>query len=229
MLFSMNSDTLPCVTLGPEDGAAASVVWLHGLGADGNDFVPIVPYLGIPAEARVRFLFPHAPAIPITLNGGMVMPAWYDIAEASLDRRQDDAGVRASATRVRALLDREKERGVPSNRIVLAGFSQGGAIALFEGLRHPDTLAGILALSTYLVCEETLFRELSSAEAETPIFLAHGEHDPMVPLAGGERARDRLIGAGHEVTWRTYPMQHEVTPAEIEDIGAWLRGALGLD
>lgn len=224
----MSTEILDCVQLDPPGGTAhASVVWLHGLGADGHDFESIVPHLGLDPSLAVRFVFPHAPAMAVTLNNGMVMPSWYDIAEADLRRRHDEAGVRRSAAQVRALIERENERGVASERIVLAGFSQGGAIALFEGLRHPRRLAGILALSTYLVCEDSLLDELSAANANTPVFIAHGELDPMVGIERGEAARDRLLALGHAVQWHSYPMQHQVCLEEIEEIGRWLGSVLG--
>ena len=224
----MAPELLDCVQLDPSLGEArACVLWLHGLGADGHDFESIVPHLGLDPALRVRFLFPHAPSIPVTLNQGMVMPAWYDITETDLRRRHDEAGVRRSATQVRALIARENDRGVPTERIVLAGFSQGGAVALFAGLTHPDRLAGILALSTYLVCEETLIAELSAANANTPVLQAHGHFDPMVSIERGEAARDRLIALGHAVQWHSYPMQHQVCMEEIEVVGAWLGSVLG--
>lgn len=219
----MPKEFLDAVQIDPPGGKArASVVWLHGLGADGHDFESIVPHLGLDPDLGVRFVFPHAPAIAVTLNHGMVMPAWYDIAELDLRRRHDEAGVRRSAAQIRALLGRENNRGVPSERIVLAGFSQGGAVALFEGLRHPRRLAGILALSTYLVCEDALLAEAAPANADTPIFQAHGSFDPMVTLDRGEAARDRLLALGYAVHWESYPMEHQVCMEEIEAVGAWL-------
>ncbi len=163
------------------------MIWLHGLGADGHDFEPIVPHLGIPAEAGVRFVFPHAPAIPVTLNMGMVMPAWYDITELDLKKRHDEAGIRLAASRVEALIARERESGIPSEKIVLAGFSQGGAIAIHTALRHAEPLAGLLALSSYLVLPEALEAERSEANLRLPIFQGHGTLDPMVPVERGRR------------------------------------------
>lgn len=219
----MAHEPLSCVELEPRDGPAErAILWLHGLGADGNDFVPIVPELGLDPALRVRFVFPHAPAIPVTINMGMVMRAWYDITDLDLGRRHDADGVRRSASAVAQLIAREEARGIPAERIVLAGFSQGGAIALHEGLRHPKRLAGIVALSTYLVLEATLGEEASPANAALPIFQAHGTHDPMVPVAAGERARDRLVASGHDVEWHAYPMEHQVCGPEISDLGAWL-------
>lgn len=223
------SSLLPCVEIDPVGAAHAAVIWLHGLGADGHDFEPIVPELRLPKHLRVRFVFPHAPSIPVTLNGGFVMPAWYDIAEVDLRRRHDEAGIRRSAAQVEALLAREVARGVPASRIVLAGFSQGGAIALFCGLRHRERLAGILALSTYLVGEDSLDAERSPANAEVPIFLAHGSFDPMVALSRGEAARDALIARGWTPEFRTYPMPHSVHPQEIVDVGQWLTRVLAAE
>ncbi|MEM1451697.1 MAG: dienelactone hydrolase family protein [Planctomycetota bacterium] len=223
-----SSSLLDCVVLEPGRPANASVVWLHGLGASGHDFPPIVPELGLPKDHAVRFVFPHAPAIPVTVNGGMVMPAWYDILGMDFDRRVDEAGVRRSAESARALLEREKASGIPADRIVLAGFSQGGAIALHEGVRHPERLAGILALSTYLACDCDIEGERSEANAATPILQCHGTQDPMVTPAMGEAARERLTALGYEVEWHTYPMAHQVCAEEIDEIGRWLRARLEL-
>jgi phospholipase/carboxylesterase len=223
----MSEELLDCVEVGPvADGAERSVVWLHGLGADGYDFEPVVPYLGLDPALAVRFVFPHAPRIPVTLNLGLIMPAWYDIREMDLRREHDERGIRRSQRQVEALVAREVDRGVPPSRIVLAGFSQGGAVALHTGLRHPQRLAGILALSTYLVCEDTLPDERSETNRDVPIFQAHGTHDPMVPFERGEAARDRLQELGYDVEWRAYPIAHQVHPDEIRDIGAWLRARL---
>jgi len=217
---------LPCVEIEPRAGTAdASVVWLHGLGADGHDFEPIVPELGLPPDHRIWFVFPHAPRIPVTLNMGMVMPAWYDIT--SLESRGTDAdGVRRSAAHTEALLAREKERGVPASRIVLAGFSQGGAIALYTGLRHAERLAGVLALSTYLVVADRLDEERSDANRDVPILQCHGSYDPMVPERLGRAACERLRALGYEVAYETYPMQHQVCLEEIRLVGTWLRERL---
>lgn len=222
------SALLDCVVLEPGRPADASVVWLHGLGASGHDFPPIVPEFGLPEDHAVRFVFPHAPAIPVTVNGGMVMPAWYDILAMDFDRKVDEAGVRRSAAHARALLEREKASGIASSRIVLAGFSQGGAIALHEGVRHPEPLAGILALSTYFACDCNIEEERSEANKSTPILQCHGSQDPMVLPAMGEAARERLLGLGYKVDWKTFPMAHQVCPDEIVEIGTWLRGVLGL-
>jgi len=220
-------DLLPAVEIDPVGDVRASVVWLHGLGADGHDFAAIVPELAMPAELGVRFVFPHAPSIPVTLNGGMVMPAWYDISEIDLQRRHDEQGVRTSDQQVRALLEREHERGVPWHRIVLAGFSQGGAIALFTGLRHPHRLAGVVALSTYLVVAEKLDDERSEANQDVPILQAHGSLDPMVPFERGDAARQQLQQRGYDVAFHSYPMPHSVCPEEIATIRQFLTRVLG--
>lgn len=223
----MTTALLPCVELDPPTPHRSSVLWLHGLGADGNDFVPIVPHLGLDPDLGVRFVFPHAPSIPVTLNQGFVMPAWYDIEDLDLGRKHDEAGILLSCERVRALIAAERERGIPSERIVLAGFSQGGAIALHEGIRHPETLAGILALSTYALRSETTSTEASEANRSTPIFQGHGTMDPMVEMGRGVQAREHLRKHGWDVEWHEYPMMHEVSMEEIRDVGAWLADRLG--
>ncbi len=205
---------------------AASVIWLHGLGADGHDFEPVVPELVPPGERGLRFVFPHAPVRPVTLNNGYAMRAWYDIVGIDRQSRQDEAGIRASDAAIRALIARENERGVGTGRIVLAGFSQGGAIALFTGLRYPETLAGIIGLSCYPVLASTLDVERHAANQKTPIFLAHGSFDPMVDVALGQEGRKLLEARGYNVQWHTYPMPHSVCPEEIEAIAAWLRRVL---
>ena len=204
----------------------ASIIWLHGLGADGNDFAALVPALKLAEGYGIRFVFPHAPSIPVSINNGFVMPAWYDIRDGDLSTRHDEAGIRQSAVQIEALIAREHDRGVPSERIVLAGFSQGGAIAYHVALRYPETFAGIVALSTYLLLEWTLDAERSDANAKTPILAAHGSLDPMVVPARGEAARDWLIGAGYDVEWHNYPMQHEVCMEEVTVIGQFLRRVL---
>jgi len=201
------------------------VIWLHGLGADGHDFEPIVPYLGIAPDLRVRFVFPHAPHRPVTVNAGMVMRAWYDIRQ--LGARDDDTpGIRESAGFVDALIEEQRARGVPPERLVLAGFSQGGALAIHVALRRPSRLAGLVALSAYLVLEDRLVEERSRASSGIPVFQAHGTFDPMVPLHAGEHARDALRALGYAVEWRSYPMGHEVRPEEIRDIGDTLNRML---
>jgi phospholipase/carboxylesterase len=203
-----------------------SVIWLHGLGADGRDFVPIVGELDLPPEP-IRFVFPHAPVQPVTINNGMSMRAWYDIVADDLARREDERGVRASQGLVEAFVARERERGVPAARIVLAGFSQGGAIALQTGLRQPERLAGIMALSTYVPISATLEAERNAANGDVPIFMAHGTQDPIIPLAHARRSRELLERLGYPVEWHEYAMPHSVSPQEIDHIGAWLRRVLG--
>lgn len=200
-----------------------SVIWLHGLGADGHDFAPIVPELALPPSLALRFIFPHAPAMPVTINAGYVMPAWYDIRHPNLGLGEDAGGIRASQQVVEDLIEREQERGIPDSRIVLAGFSQGGAIALHTALRHGHRLAGVLALSTYLPLKSALTAEASPANSTLPIFMAHGRHDTVVPLPLAAASRDVLLQAGYPLEWREYGMAHSVCADEIADIGAWLR------
>ncbi len=222
----MTTELLPCVEVTPRGPIKAAVIWMHGLGADGHDFESIVPYLGLSDGHGVRFVFPHAPKRAVTINMGLIMPAWYDVREIDLKRDHDEAGIRESAAQIEALLAREKERGVPAANIVLAGFSQGGAMALHVGLRHAEPLAGILALSCYLVCADSLEPEINGANRGVSIFQAHGRQDPMIPEERGSETRDRLIKLGYDVEWNTYTMGHEVHPREIEDIGLWLRRRL---
>jgi len=200
-----------------------SIVWLHGLGADGHDFAPIVPELLRPGWPALRFVFPHAPHRSVTINGGMRMPAWYDIRDLDLDQRADETGVRESIADVEALIAREVERGVPANRIVLAGFSQGGAIALATGLRRAQPLAGLVGLSTYLPMASTTAQEATAAAQATPVFMAHGTQDPVVPASLGEVSRDIVRKLGNPVEWRSYTMAHQVCGAEIRDLGDWLQ------
>jgi len=213
------------VTTGAEPVNA--VIWLHGLGADGHDFEPVVPMLGLHRLAATRFVFPHAPVRPVTLNAGMRMRAWYDIRGLQLSRDQDEQGILHSAALVRALIRRENERGIPSHRIVLAGFSQGGAVAVYVATRHTEKLAGLMALSTYLLFPDRLERERVAENQSTPVFVGHGTQDPMVPLALGQDLATRLAQLDYPVTWRQYPMPHSVSPDEIEDIGEWLAASLG--
>jgi len=218
-------DFLDAIELETAPHPATSVIWLHGLGADGNDFVPIVRELELP-EVPIRFVFPHAPMQPVTINGGAVMRAWYDIVSDDLGRGEDERGVRASQALVEALLAREKTRGTPAGRIVLAGFSQGGAISLQTGLRHPERLAGVMALSAYVPIAGALESEAHAANRDLPIFMAHGVHDPVVPLAHAGRSRSLLQRLGYAVEWHEYPMPHSVAPQEVDDIGAWLSQVL---
>lgn len=224
----MSSSLLPCIELDPDGPARAAVIWLHGLGADGHDFVPVVAELGLPRDAGVRFVFPHAPHRPVTINGGYVMRAWYDIYAMNMSRGEDEAGIRDSAAAVAALIEREQTRGVAAGNVVLAGFSQGGAIALHAALRYPQRLAGVLALSTYLPLADRLSAEAHSANAGLSVFIAHGTHDSVVPIGLAERSRDRLIQTGYDVAWHAYRMEHSVSMAEIADIGAWLAQRLAI-
>jgi phospholipase/carboxylesterase len=204
----------------------ASVIWLHGLGADGHDFEPIVPELVRPGERPLRFVFPHAAVRPVTINNGFAMRAWYDII--GIDRRsaEDEPGIRASYARIAELIRRENARGIATERIVLAGFSQGGAMALFAGVRYPQKLAGIMGLSCYQVLAGQFTAERQPANASTPVFMAHGVQDPVVPLLMGEDACRQLQAAGYPVEWHAYSMPHSVCPQEVADIAAWLRRVL---
>ena len=197
-----------------------SIIWLHGLGADGQDFVPIVDDLKLPVA--VRYIFPHAPRRPVTINGGFVMRAWYDIASEAIDAKQDETGIRASRTEVEALIAKEVERGIDPDHIFLAGFSQGGAIALFTALHQKKPLAGVLALSAYLPLAHSAQSESTQSSRQTSIFMAHGTHDPIVPHALGIASRDALKSLGYQVEWHDYAMQHSVVDQELRDIEAWL-------
>jgi len=226
MNTAMNAELLDCIEIETGTNPRHAVIWLHGLGASGDDFVPVVPELGLDDAPPVRFVFPHAPVQPVTINGGMAMRSWYDIVATDLIRREDSAGIRASAAHIDALIAREHARGVPFDHIVLAGFSQGCAMTLHAGLRYPERLAGLIGLSGYLPLSDTLASERHPANAQTAIFLAHGTHDPVVPLARAEQSRDALQALGYAVQWRTYPMPHSVCAPQISDIGAFLRGVL---
>ena len=213
------------IETGPHPRTALIV--LHGLGADGHDFVPICNELDLTAVGPVRYVFPHAPHRPVTINGGYRMPAWYDILGADLVRREDEAGLRESQAQIAALIDRERERGVPAERIVVAGFSQGCAMALMTALRYPERLAGAVGLSGYLPLAGTTAAERSPANATLPIFLAHGTQDPVVAPVRGTASRDALRALGYPVEWHDYPMPHSVCPQEIADLNAWLLQQLG--
>jgi len=221
------ADQLEAVEIETTASPGASIIWMHGLGADGHDFVDVVPELGLPARPGVRFVFPHAPMRPVTINGGYVMRAWYDIRDDGGARREDPAGVRASQKAIEALIERERERGVPAASIVIAGFSQGGAMALHTSLRHGERLAGVMALSCSLPLADTLAAEAAPANRDVPIFMAHGTQDPMIPMARALRARETLTGLGYRVEWHEYPMPHSVSLDEIRDISAWLGQVLG--
>ena len=218
---------LPRIELESAPNPTAAVIWLHGLGADGNDFAGLVPELDLSRCPAIRFIFPHAPSMPVTWNGGHVMPAWYDIAGTDLISRQDSAGIQKSERAIRALIDREISRGIAPEHIVLAGFSQGCAMALHTALRLPYKVAGVMALSGYLPLADRFATERHTANAHTPVFMAHGTMDPVVILARGEASRDALVAMGHPVQWHTYPMQHSVHPREVADISAFLTQVLG--
>ena len=205
----------------------ASVIVLHGLGADGNDFVPVAEQLDLGAVGPVRFVFPHAPPMPVTINGGHVMRAWYDILGTDLARREDEAGLRRSQVLVEALIAKERARGIDASRIVLAGFSQGCAMTLMTGLRCHERLAGLVGLSGYLPLAGMVAAERHSANRDVPIFLAHGRIDPVIPIARAIASRDALVALGHPVEWHEYPMPHSVCAEEIDDLGRWLRSVLG--
>jgi len=203
-----------------------SVIWLHGLGADGNDFAPLVPALQIPKDVAVRFVFPHAPVQPVTINGGMVMRSWYDIFEASLVGQQDEDGILASEKAIHTTIDKELARGIPSERILLAGFSQGCAMALHIGLRYPKRLAGLICLSGYLPLADQSPTHWQAANRDTPIFIGHGTQDPVVILDRGQATKDQLVANGYAVQWHTYPMPHSVCPEEVTDIARFIHETL---
>ena len=204
----------------------ASIIVLHGLGADGHDFVPVAEELDLAAVGPVRFVFPHAPTMPVTINGGYVMRAWYDILGADLVRREDEAGLRKSQAMVDALVAKERARGIAASRIVLAGFSQGCAMTLMTGLRTKERLAGLVGLSGYLPLADKVAAERTAVNADVPIFLAHGRMDPVIPIARATASRDALVALGHPVEWHEYPMPHSVCPQEIRDLQRWLLALL---
>jgi len=224
------SDLLEAIEIETAPNPAAAVIWLHGLGADGNDFAPIVPELRLAGAPAIRFVFPHAPMMAVTINNGHVMRAWYDVSFGDLEgntRRADETGVHASQASVGKLIEREISHGIPAHRIVIAGFSQGGAIALQTGVRYPHRLAGIMALSTYLPMADRLEAEASAANRDVPIFYAHGTHDPVIPLAMATASVAKLTTAGYRVEWHEYPMQHSVCAEEVGAVSAWLSRVLG--
>lgn len=222
----MNEHALTTVEIEPGTAARSSVIWMHGLGADARDFEPIVPELRLPPDLALRFVFPNAPIRPVTINGGMRMRAWYDVLSIDLPRREDAEGVYASERSIFELIEREQKRGIPAERIVLAGFSQGGAMALHAGLRHPGRLAGILALSCYIPLASKFASERRPANQNTPIFIAHGDCDAVIPMRYGKQSAETLEGLGYSVEWRDYGMGHEVCWEEIRDIAQWLERVL---
>jgi len=220
-------DILPSIEIETAAQPTHAVIWLHGLGASGEDFVPIVPELNLPKDLAVRFIFPHAPQIPVTINAGYVMPAWYDILSLAKDARQVDlVGIEQSRVQINALIEREKSRGIAADHIVVAGFSQGGAMAYSVGLTYPERLAGVMALSAYIPSVDGLASQRHTANQQTPIFVAHGTQDPVVGLALGEQAVDWLQQHAYPVEWHQYPMQHQVCWEQIQQIGGWLRQVL---
>ena len=227
ILCRMTTDLSDALVINPSVPPAASIIWLHGLGADGHDFSPLIPQLGIVDTLAVRVVLPHAPLRAVTINNGMVMRAWYDIRVADFRAVEDAAGIRESACLLEALIRREIEGGVPAARILLAGFSQGGAMVLHTGLRFPQRLAGILVLSAYLPLAASLAEERAGENGDIPIMLAHGQQDPVVPISWALKSRDYLQQLGYPVGWQDYPMQHAVCPEEIGDIREWIVSVLG--
>jgi len=214
------------VVIQPRNAPDAAVILMHGLGADGHDFVPIVAELDLPEAPSIRWVFPHAPVRPVTVNGGYRMRAWYDVIAMDPQAPEDETGIRESARSVGSLIRAEREQGIPSDRICLAGFSQGGAVALFTALRWSERLAGVAALSCYLPLPTLLPAEAHPANTAVPVFMAHGTADPVVPLQIGKAARDLLTAMGYDLAWHTYPMQHGVCPQEVGDLRKWLLGVL---
>jgi phospholipase/carboxylesterase len=214
------TDILPHIVLDRGQAPRHSIIWLHGLGADGGDFVGVAEEMNLPVA--MRYIFPHAPKHPVTINGGFVMPSWYDIADIDIGAKQDAAGIHASQKEIEKFIAQEKLRGIAAENIFLAGFSQGGAIALHTGLRHPARLGGILALSTYLPLADTLSKEVSLSAKNTPVFFAHGRHDPVVPYNLGKQSADKLQQHGYQIDWHEYAMPHSVCTDEISDIEHWL-------
>lgn len=217
---------VPAVEIEPQTPATASIIWLHGLGADGNDFVPLIPYLQLPPQCAIRFIFPHAPKRPVTLNGGVVMRAWYDIRSGEFTAREDEHGIQASQQLITTLIEHERARGIPAHAIILTGFSQGGAMALHSGLRYPQALGGIAALSTYLPLPHHLAGEKHPANRQVPILMVQGSEDSIVPPALARRSRQQLEKEGYAVDWHEYPMGHEICQEEIALLSAWFSRCL---
>lgn len=222
----MHAAELTTVEIDPPGEIRSVIIWMHGLGADAHDFEPIVPHLQIPERLGLRFVFPNAPVQPVTINGGMAMRAWYDILSMDIPRQEDEKGLRNSEAAVQQLIRREQQRGIASKNILLAGFSQGGAMTLQTGLRYPEALGGLLALSCYLPLAASLEKERSSANQHTPIFMAHGTFDPVVPYTLGKTSMERLKDLDYQPDWHEYPMGHEVSLEEIQAIGRWLQDNL---
>jgi len=218
----MQNKMLPTIEVVTGEKPSATVIWLHGLGADGHDFEPIVPELGLPADLSVRFVFPHAPSMPVSINGGYIMPAWYDIRHTDIGYEQDEKGIIDSSRMIQLLIDREVMHGIAANRIILAGFSQGAAMALHVGMRQGEPLAGIMALSGYLPLAEKIETEHSPNTAESSVFMAHGINDQVVPFALGDNSHRKLESLGYSVEWHSYPMEHSVCQPEIVKIGQWI-------
>jgi phospholipase/carboxylesterase len=221
------SDLLEHIQIETNDAPEIAIIWMHGLGADGNDFVPIVRELDLSGLPGIRFVFPHANTMPVTINNGYVMRSWYDITGLELTRREDENGLRASQRDVEAFIEREKARGIPASRIVLAGFSQGCAMAIQTGLRLPEPLAGLLCLSGYVPLSAKLATECTDASKSTPVFMAHGRYDNVVPFNRAEASRDLLASLGYRLEWHEYAMQHTLCLEEVQDISAWLKKVLG--
>jgi phospholipase/carboxylesterase len=217
---------LDTIELESAPNPSVAVIWMHGLGADGNDFVSIVNEIDLRGCPAIRFIFPHAPTMPVTINGGYVMRSWYDILTADIAQREDEGGLRLSQSRIEKLIEKEIARGIPADRIILAGFSQGCAMTLQTGLRYPQKLAGLLCLSGYVPLHTVVAAERHSANQDTPIFLVHGSADPVIAINRAEQSRDLLISLGYPLEWHAYPMQHAVCQQEIVDIGNWLRKVL---
>lgn len=218
----MQAQPLEKVIVETGENPDASIIWLHGLGADGHDFEPIVPEMGLPNDLAVRFIFPHAPAIPVTINNGYIMPAWYDFKQTDLGIEHDEKGISHSAKQIQLLIEQQEMHGIAPDRIILAGFSQGGAMGIHCGLRQSEPIAGIMALSSYLLMPDHMKNEIKPAACSTPIFMAHGVNDPVVPYAAGEASYRKLEAAGCHIEWHSYPMEHHVCPQEIKDIGLWI-------
>lgn len=215
------------VEINPQGDVKAVVIWLHGLGADGHDFEPIVPELNLPKGHGIRFVFPQAAMQPVTINGGYVMRAWYDIKNGDLSREEDAAGVRESARKISDLIKEEMQRySLPAHKIVIAGFSQGGVIALHTALRYPQQLGGVMVLSAYVALPETVEKERSQANNAISIFMAHGKHDPVIAISHAQASRDQLTSFGYQVNWHSYDMEHSVVPDEIDDIAEWVKKQL---